>query len=69
MPTIDEGIKELNSLHECLKPDTDQAFLHAIKLGIESLKRVRAQRKYPNWKSTLPLRGETKVADANTSRD
>ena len=40
MPTIDEAIRNLNSLYECLKADTDPSFLASIKLGIEALRAV-----------------------------
>jgi hypothetical protein len=57
--TIDEASKELETLKELLKPDTDIHFLNAIGLGIEALKRAKGNRIDPQPTVYSPLPGET----------
>ena len=58
--SIDEAIKELNFLYECLKKDTDPRLLKAIQLGIEALKRIKMWRTGQVLDPYFLLPGETK---------
>lgn len=57
--TIDEAIKNLNSLYDCMKVDTDPSFLAAILLGIEALEWIKWRRENYRHPPILPLPGET----------
>jgi len=58
--TLNESVKELSYLHDCLNRDTDIRFLNAIKLGIEALKLVRELRLHHGVLPDYLLPGETK---------
>lgn len=58
--TIDQAIRRLSGYIKYRKPELDDNFYEAVQLGIEALRNLRLQRKFPHAGPRPKLPGETK---------